>query len=178
MHRRLLAVMMTTMAVMLCACTPSPTASPTPTPAFASKQAAFAAAEATYRAYVDALNQVVLSDPATFEPVFALTTGAANADLRKSFAKMHADGWHVSGQSVARTVDLLSIDARFASAALAVCLDVSAVTVRDATGASVVQPDREDVHPMRVDLVPTRSSPDGWRISDISGRSGEPACRA
>ncbi len=178
MHRRLLAVVVATIAVMLCACTPSPTSSPTPTAAFANKHEAFAAAEATYRAYVDALNQVVLSDPATFEPVFALTTGETNADLRKSFAKMHADGWQVRGQSVARTVDLLSMGVRFSNASLAVCLDVSAVTVRDATGASVVQPDREDIHPMRVDLVPSRSNTNGWIISDISGRSGEPACHA
>src|SRR5688500_5990965 len=38
---------------------------------FASEEEAFAAAEETYRAYVDALNQVDLSDPETFEPVLA-----------------------------------------------------------------------------------------------------------
>ncbi len=60
------------------ACQPEPT--PTPTgPAFASEDEAFAAAEETYRAYVDALNQVDLSDPETFEAVYAWTTGEANA---------------------------------------------------------------------------------------------------
>ena len=50
--------------------TPEPTdPTPTPTSAFASEEEAFAAAEATYRAYVDALNEVDLSDPETFEPV-------------------------------------------------------------------------------------------------------------
>ncbi len=50
---------------------------------FASEEEAFAAAEETYRAYVDALNQVDLSDPETFEAVYAWTTGDANADERK-----------------------------------------------------------------------------------------------
>ena len=53
---------------------------PEPTPLFSSEEEAFAAAEATYRAYVDALNQVDLSDPETFEEVYAWTTGDANAD--------------------------------------------------------------------------------------------------
>ncbi|HOQ22628.1 MAG TPA: hypothetical protein PLN62_09415, partial [Microbacterium sp.] len=50
-------------------CAPEPAPTPTPT-GFASDDEAFAAAEATYRAYVDALNAVDLSDPATFEPVY------------------------------------------------------------------------------------------------------------
>ena len=74
---------------------PSPTA-----PVFSSEEEAFAAAEQTYRAYVEALNQVDLSDPATFEAVYAWTTGAANAGARESFSTMHADGWVVVGDSV------------------------------------------------------------------------------
>ena len=62
----------------------TPTDPAEPTPVFTSEEQAFAAAEETYRAYVDALNQVDLSDPATFEPVFALTTGEANAVRRES----------------------------------------------------------------------------------------------
>ncbi|MDN8549474.1 hypothetical protein PUW81_010175, partial [Microbacterium sp. NM3R9] len=56
---------------------PAKTAAPTET---ASDEAVFREAEAAYRAYVDALNAVDLADPATFEPVFALTTG----ELRSS----------------------------------------------------------------------------------------------
>ncbi|MET0860918.1 MAG: hypothetical protein ABW091_07810, partial [Microbacterium sp.] len=62
----------------LSGCTPQPAPTPTPT-GFATEDEAFAAAEETYRAYVDALNQVDLSDPETFEPVYAWTTGEANA---------------------------------------------------------------------------------------------------
>ena len=60
-------------------CQPEPSPSPSG-PAFANEEAAFAAAEETYRAYVDALNQVDLSDPETFEAVYAWTTGDANAE--------------------------------------------------------------------------------------------------
>ena len=52
-------------------------------PAFATEEEAFAAAEETYREYVDALNQVDLSDPETFEAVYAWTTGDANAKERE-----------------------------------------------------------------------------------------------
>ncbi len=66
-------------------CQPDPAPSPTG-PAFATEEEAFAAAEETYRAYVDALNQVDLSDPETFEAVYAWTTGDANASERKTLS--------------------------------------------------------------------------------------------
>src|SRR3546814_3928687 len=66
-----------------CVGTPEPRET-TPTPL--SDAEAFAAAEETYRAYVDALNQVDLSDPATFEPVYALTTGDLNSQDRRNFS--------------------------------------------------------------------------------------------
>src|SRR6188768_3952981 len=83
---------------------------PEPTPLFSSEEEAFAAAEATYRAYVDALNQVDLSDPETFEEVYAWTTGEANAGARKSFSQMHADGWIVGGESQVTKVEPIESD--------------------------------------------------------------------
>jgi hypothetical protein len=121
------------------------------TPAFPSEEEAFAAAEETYRAYVDALNQVDLSDPETFEPVFALTTGDANAAAKQSLSQMHADRWEVGGQSEVVWVkpgtrnddDAVSID---------ICVDVSAVTLTGADGASQVAPDRPDRQQMVVQV--------------------------
>ncbi len=79
-------------------CRPEPAPSPT-APVFSSEEEAFAAAEQTYRAYVDALNEVDLSDPATFEAVYAWTTGDANAQgSEDASVEMHADGWTVSGR--------------------------------------------------------------------------------
>ena len=83
-------------------CQPEPTPSPSG-PVFANEEEAFAAAEETYRAYVDALNQVDLSDPQTFEAVYAWTTGEANASEREGcLSQMSRGRWTVSGQSRAQ----------------------------------------------------------------------------
>ncbi|MFF2633720.1 hypothetical protein ACFVR6_12640 [Microbacterium sp. NPDC058021] len=155
-------------------CMPEPEPTPTPT-GFASEAEAFAAAEETYRAYVDALNQVDLSDPDTFEPVFAWTTGEANAAARESFSQMHADGWTVGGQSTPTVVAPLDPVPGIEEIDVAVCVDVSSVTLVNASGASVVAPDRRDVQSMRFNLV-AGETPTGWIIERISGRDGEPEC--
>lgn len=157
--------------------TPEPTdATPTPTSAFASEEEAFAAAEATYRAYVDALNDVDLSDPETFEAVYALTTGEANADFRKSFSNMHAEAMVVTGDSEVAVLEPLKLSAESQTAELAVCLDVADVHVVDSSGASAVDPDRVAVQSLRVTLIPGSEPGFGWLIDQIAGRTGEPIC--
>jgi hypothetical protein len=157
-------------------CQPEP--APTPTaPVFASEDAAFAAAEETYRAYVDALNQVDLSDPETFEAVYAWTTGEANAEARETFSRMHADQWTVTGTSVPTAVDPRSWSgADLGEIDVAVCLDVSSVQLTDASGKSVVSADRPNVQSMLVSMSASNSNATGWVISDFEGRTGEPTC--
>lgn len=158
-------------------CSGAPAPAPTEaTPPFASEEEAFAAAEATYREYVEALNDVDLSDPKTFEPVFALTTGGADAAIRKSLSQMHADSWVVSGESVVASVSRRTIEPSLESAALDICLDVSRVRVVDESGGSVVEPDRGDVHAMRVTLQGNTAKDGTWKISTIAGRDGAPSC--
>ncbi len=155
------------------ACQPEPT--PTPTgPAFASEDEAFAAAEETYRAYVDALNQVDLSDPDTFEAVYAWTTGEANAEAKKTFTTMHADMWTVSGKSVPTIVEP-RLWGGSGNVEVAVCLNVADVSLVNNLGESVVDPDRPDVQSMLVTMEqsPTES---GWAIRSFDGRDGEPSC--
>lgn len=129
-------------------CQPEPTPSPSG-PVFASEEEAFAAAEETYRAYVDALNQVDLSDPETFEAVYAWTTGDANEGARKTFSEMHAEGWTVTGASTFDGFGLLEFSPDVADAIVTteVCLDVSSVAVTDASGQSVVPSTRLDRQP-------------------------------
>lgn len=159
------------LAVVMSGCTGSPAPTPsTPTPL--TEEQAFAAAEETYRAYVDALNQVDLSDPETFEPVYALTTGEANADFRKSFSQMSADGWTVDGVSVPTVVE--PGEATSTSASLLICIDVSAVTVVDHHGQSQVHADRRDVQPMTIRL--EGHSSESWKIAKFDNRDGEPTC--
>lgn len=137
-------------------CTGSPAPTPsTPTPL--SDDEAFAAAEATYRAYVDALNQVDLGDPETFEPVYALTTGDANAAARKSFTQMSADGWVVSGESKVVGIKPATRDTEAAS--VDVCVDVSEVSLTGKDGSSQVSPDRPPIQALRVTVEVARDDP-------------------
>lgn len=155
------------------ACTPdaAPTPSPSPT-GFASEEEAFAAAEEAYRAYVDALNKVDLSDPETFEPVFALTTGDARNAARKSFSQMSADGWTVNGESVVILTEPAGVDTELREVSLAICVDVSNVTLVDRGGQSQVgdRPDRQSLLAVVVPL------DDHWAIQSFEGRDGEPSC--
>lgn len=175
MRRTPPALALATIAVAMLAtgCTPTPEPTPTPT-GFASEEEAFAAAEETYRAYVDAGNRIDLSDPSTFEPLFALTTGDANSADRRQFSEMHAEGYTLSGQS---SVTLVSPTAyENAQAELAVCLDVSEVDVVDESGNSVVSEGRSDVQAMAILLDQSVDGPNGWLISSFGAREGEPVC--
>lgn len=167
-------------AIVICAgvlavgCTPTPTPTPTPT-GFANEAEAFAAAEATYRAYVDALNQVDLADPTTFEEVYRWTTGDANAGARESFSQMNADGWTVGGRSIVASITPSgSNDSSEQEISALVCLDVSAVTLTDPSGSSVVAEDRRPIQSMAIVVVfaPTTT---GGLISSIDGAEVE-AC--
>jgi hypothetical protein len=144
---------------------PAPTSTPT---GFATEAEAFAAAEATYRAYVDALNAVDLSDPATFEPVYELTAGELNATERESYSQLHADGNTISGKSVYFNAELLNLEDDVAT--LAVCLDVSDVDVLSATGTSIVPEARPDIQSIAVDVDLTVARILEVRPSGIAGR--------
>jgi hypothetical protein len=164
-------------AVALSGCFGFPAAKPsTSAPAFASDKEAYAAAEKTYRAYVDALNRVDLADPKTFEPVFALTTGDMNANDRKNLSGLHADQVAIAGESRVTRLEpaTISIDRR--QVTLAVCDDVSSVTLTDRNGQSRVAADRVPIQTLTVRLVASGSSSTDYRIEDLLGREGEPTC--
>lgn len=161
-------------AALLSACTPAP--APSPTPTAMTRTEAFTAAEATYRAYIDALNEVDLSDPATFEDVYRWETGDALASAKKSFSAMHADGWQVAGKTTATLIAPSTVMAdQGKTTTLAVCVDVSRVALVDRNGTSVVAPDRKPVQPMQV-TVSYRTADKAWLISQIDGRDSEPSC--
>mgnify|MGYP003638811048 CR=1 FL=1 len=163
------------LAALLAGCAADPVAQPTPTPSFRSEAEAFAAAEATYRAYVDALNQVDLADPETFEAVYAWTTGELNAGERQLFTQMHADGESVTGASSVQLFLPTTFDKKDISVTADVCLDVSGVDVMDQRGVSLVAADRVDVQSMRVRF---RPSVDGsvLVLESVSGRDDGPPC--
>lgn len=135
-----------------------------PTPLFTSEEQAFAAAEETYRAYVEALNGVDLSDPETFEDVYAWTTGEANANERKTMTQMHADGWAVSGDTVVRSFDASEASSSADVVAVA-CTDVTAVAVVDSDGASVVPSDRPNAYAVQLEFIEDSNAKYGLLIS-------------
>lgn len=176
MTSRLAIVALAVTATLLSGCSGQPAPEAT-TPAFTSDAQAFAAAEQTYRNYVDALNHVDLSDPKTFEAVYAWTTGNLNAEDRKVFSRMHADGWVVSGDSVVTVAQPRAAEGQITSTVeLAVCVNVSAVALVDSSGASMVDASRTDLQSTLVSVVISGASPTGWLLSDIVARQGEPKC--
>ena len=158
-------------AVALAGCAPEP--APTPS-GFTDEDAAFAAAEATYRAYVDALNRVDLSDPETFEDVYRWTTGDLNASDRKGLSTYHAKRFTVTGQAIVASADRRDINPEQSSIGLDVCLDVSGVRLTDAAGESQVAPDRVDIQRLRIEL--ESASRENMLISAITGREDGPEC--
>jgi hypothetical protein len=161
----LAALVAVTLTVSGCAGSPEPTET---TPALTSEEEAFAAAEETYRAYVDALNQVDLSAPETFEPVFALTTGEFESTERTNLSTMHADGWAVNGESLIRHLEPQSASPDFSSVELIACIDVTSVQLVDETGASMVGDDRPPIQSLLVHL--TRGdSATRYLIAEVTG---------
>ncbi len=161
------------LAVVLSACVPTPAPTPTTT-GFASEEEAFAAAEATYRAYVDALNDVDLSDPATFEPVFALSTDPLLGLDRTTLSQYHAEDVTFVGASKVTLLAPIQWNPASGIATLATCLDVSAIDVLDRNGSSLVTEGRSDIQPQAVSL--TTSGSTNFAVAEIHGRDGEPTC--
>lgn len=169
------AVVAVALAGSIVGCTPQSTPSPAPSSSsstFTSDAEAFAAAEATYRAYVDALNQVDLAKPGTFEAVYELTTGDANDKARAEFDSLQSQGLIVGGSTRVVSVEASSTSTS-EEVQLLVCADVSQVTLTDSAGQSRVSPDRPPVQPLTVRVLTGPRTP---LIANISGRKGPPLC--
>lgn len=145
----------------------------TPSPAD-SDAAAFAAAEETYRAYVEALNAVDLADPSTFEPVYALTTGEILESDRKALSGYNASGVTMSGRTEVKEVVPHSVDGDVAE--LYVCIDVSSVTLTNADGESMVPPDREPIQAMLVTAERDPQLDTGALLIDVVSTLEGPTC--
>lgn len=160
-------------AVVGCAPTPEPSE---PAPRFTSEAEAFAAAEETYRAYVDALNQVDLSDPETFEAVYAWTTGELNASDRTNFSNWHADQIDLVGDSSVSTIEHNAATLSPLKVDIDACYDVSRVDVRDSDGVSIVASDRPAIQRLQISLVHSLATPTSLAISSIGPSSTDTTC--
>jgi hypothetical protein len=163
------------LALVIAGCTPEP-ADTEQTPAFSSEDEAFAAAEATYREYVKALNAVDLRDPGTFEGVYAWTTGELLQSDRKSFSGWHANGLTKTGRAHISSVHGSSANHRTGTVELWVCYDVSDVDIVDTTGESLVDPVRPPMQPLLLTLVASSSTHTRLALSAIEPGTRTPRC--
>ncbi|MEV7620179.1 hypothetical protein AB0N59_08560 [Microbacterium sp. NPDC089321] len=143
---------------MLSACTPDskPAPKPTKSAAFATDEEAFAAAEATYAAYVEALNATDLRDSLSFRPVFEWLTGTALASERENLSYLRAENVTRKGETRFDTFTPVSSDD--GSVVAHVCLDVTSVDLLDANGNSVTPVERIDRRALRVTFVPSTTT--------------------
>jgi hypothetical protein len=144
----------------LVACTPAPAPTPTPT-GFTSEDEAFLAAESTYRAYIDALNDVDLSDPATSRDALSYLTGKALQAEIDSAREFDLNGIRLDGPI--RLHSLTPREATSTTASTRVCLDVSSTRVINDSGDDVTPADRDDLLALDVSFIWT---PTGSLISD------------
>ncbi|MFV0374684.1 hypothetical protein [Microbacterium sp.] len=168
----LLAASAVTATLTACAPAIAPTAPATPSSTgFASDREAFVAAEATYRAYVDTVNAVDFSDPATFEPMYAYLAGDALDTSKVRYTEGHAEGYVATGESNITKLSLAS-DSDRTHAYLFVCMDDTEVTVVDKHGEVLSTPDRQ----IQKLLVEMRVFIDEWKIMSVKFREGTPTC--
>ncbi|WP_102192682.1 hypothetical protein [Microbacterium aurantiacum] len=123
-------------------CSPAP--KPTPTAAFASEEEAFAAAEETYRAYLQASAARADGDEAA-DPEAYLSGAALESDIQTQ-RELTAAGLKIVGASTVH--DFLGLVARFdtkiAEVTAEVCVDISASRVIDDSGSDVTPTTRPE----------------------------------
>ncbi len=135
------------------------TPAPSVTPVFSSEEEALAAAEEAYAAYVRLADQIGQQGGAEPQRLLTVMTAAAAASEIESFERFSTAGWRSVGNT---TFDRFTLQA-FEPTSLAgvvsvyVCSDVSNVDVIDATGSSVVSPDRPSRTAFTVEFDAVRS---------------------
>jgi len=134
-----------------CSPQPQPTFTPTPAPAptaFASDEEAFAAAEATYRAYVDAVNARRAGHPRP-NPA-ELLTGEALRSEADTLAFLERRQLRILGETSISS--FVSSRRTTAGVSLVVCLDGSKTKVVDAGGEDVTPTTRVAVSALEVEF--------------------------
>lgn len=160
-------------ALALTACVPGSSVTPA---VFPDEQAAFAAAERTYRAYVDALNDVDVADRDSWDQVFVYTRGDQQTTDRLGFNQYYTEGLSVTGDTVIALLQPSTWSESRGVATLAVCVDISGVDLLDADGRSIVPPERTTVQSLDVTLLSADDSPTDFLITSITPREGSPEC--
>jgi hypothetical protein len=123
-----------------------------PSPLFTSEEQAFAAAEETYRAYVDALNAVREDATSTPHPSDFLTGNAFQVDLETSRI-LAESGLAILGTTVIDSVSPDDISRTKHKTSLSICLDSSGTSVVNESGDDVTPADRSEFTLLLVSFV-------------------------
>lgn len=126
----------------LAGCTPTPEPAPTPTSPFASEAEAFAAAEETYRAYVDAVNARREDPSAQPDPTEFLIGEALEAEISTEQLK-DQQRLSITGRSEVANVGAVRSTSSSSEVVIEVCLDASETRVIDESGEDVTPSDRD-----------------------------------
>lgn len=138
---------------------------------FASEDEAFAAAEATYRAYVDASNARLGSESSQVDPTAFLMGLALEGELDSS-RELVASSLKIAGEFRVDRVSMRKFDSEAKSVVMGACLDISGTTVIDANDEDVTPTDRLPVVPLEIVVQGSGRTP---LISEInSDPIGEP----
>ncbi|MCD2498297.1 MULTISPECIES: hypothetical protein [Microbacterium] len=134
------------------------------------------AAIASYLAYVDAGNAIVLSDPGTVEQALAFTTGEQREFETDFFSKLIEMGLSMTGAShVSLAVSSESKPPAADQITLDICEAGADVRFYDATGTEWVPPGKKEIQALEAVMVRGDTST-GWLVSDTSSREWGPAC--
>ncbi|TGY37655.1 hypothetical protein E5344_08180 [Microbacterium laevaniformans] len=135
-------------------CTPQSTPSPAPSSSsstFSSDAEAFAAAEATYRAYVDATN-ARRADPTSVPDPNDFLSGQALDDEISTASTLSERGWRITGNTEIASIRYIAKESE--SHLLQICLDASATRVLDSSGADVTPTNRTTMQSLAVRFAP------------------------
>jgi len=136
-------------------CRPEPAPSPTG-PVFASEDEAFAAAEETYRAYVDALNDRRVDESSRPDPQSFLIGEALEVDIDTQ-RRLDESGLTLTGSTSVASVDPVSTELDAGSVRLDICLDSSGTRVLNGAGEDVTPNDRDSISLLTVAFLSSSS---------------------
>lgn len=168
-------------AMVGCAAAPLPPPTPSSTaaaPVFASEEEALAAATEAYAAYLSMSDQILIDGGENPERIKPFASAAMAETEMKGYANAKSKGYRSTGASRFDNLTLQSIDAAATEGAVSayLCSDVSEVDVVDASGDSVVSPDRPSRTPFQVVFDVAATAPPQLVVASADVWNGSGVC--
>jgi len=177
-------VVAATLLLVLAGCVPvdsKPSTSPSAsaTPVFASDAEALAAAEKAYAAYLKVSEAITGDGGASPDRIDPYVTAGQAPREHETYAYFSQNDFHTVGTATFSPPSLEQIEFdKLGAAELTVytCVNASSVRVLDASGTDVTPANREDLTPLEVTLVSSKTTRSRLLISESSRWSGSGVC--